>query len=90
MDQENQGPEIPGLEEVRRLAKEMAAPIDFDSLLREGVLEKAGDWYKVNRWGDLPEHARIKVKALKQKPGGPIYVRFVTRVSRRIQKMAEG
>lgn len=54
-------------EELEQLAKDMSTPIDFDSLIAAEVLEKKGAWYKVNKFDELPEHARIKIKESKTK-----------------------
>ena len=51
--------------ELRRAAEAQATPIDFDRLIEDGVLRKAGNWYEVLEPAALPEHARHKIKALK-------------------------
>ncbi len=52
-------------EEVLRLAKLHATPIDFDALIEQGVLEKKGAWYAILDMDRLPEHAKRRVKSLK-------------------------
>lgn len=43
-------------------AQMSAAPIDFASLIEEGLLAKEGGWYRVLKtMDDLPEHARRKI-----------------------------
>lgn len=34
-------------EQLREEVLELAKPIDFDQLIRDGILEKSGAWYKV-------------------------------------------
>ena len=52
-------------DEVLRLAKLHATPIDFDALIEQGVLEKKGAWYAILDMERLPEHAKRRVKSLK-------------------------
>src|SRR5688572_497270 len=59
--------------DLRRVAEQLAAPIDFDRLIAGGVLREAGGWYEVLDPGRLPEHARVKIKALK--PGNRVKFR---------------
>ena len=59
-------------EEIVRLAKLFAKPIDFDSLVEQGVLERKGKWYAILDMERLPEHARRKMIAAKT----PNLVRF--------------
>lgn len=56
--------------EMLEQAKKLATPIDFDTLIAQGVLEKKGAWYKVLDWDKLPEHAKEKVKAIEGGPDG--------------------
>jgi hypothetical protein len=58
--------------ELLRLAEVLAAPIDFDRLTATGVLQKRGSWYEVLDLSRLPEHARVKIKAVR----APNLVRF--------------
>jgi hypothetical protein len=51
--------------ELRRLAEVLAAPIDFDRLVATGVLRKQGKWFEVLDMSQLPEHARMKIKAVR-------------------------
>jgi hypothetical protein len=51
--------------ELRQAAEALATPIDFDQLIEDGVLRKTGSWYEVVDPARLPEHARLKIKALK-------------------------
>lgn len=52
-------------EEWAALARNATTPIDFDSLVAAGVIEKKGQWYKVHKWDELPEHAKSKIYAVK-------------------------
>lgn len=64
-------------EEKRLLeqAKKLATPIDFDTLIAQGVLEKKGAWYKVLDWDNLPDHAEAKAYA-KRVEGTDIFLKF--------------
>ena len=52
-------------EELKQRAIDLATPIDFDALIQAGVLEKKGAWYQINDWNALPEHARVKISAIR-------------------------
>ena len=43
-----------------------AAPVDFDKLITEGILEKHGAWFKVLRFKELPPEASAKVSWIQQ------------------------
>jgi hypothetical protein len=68
-------PKVLTADEVLRLAEMHATPIDFDQLISNGVLAKSGDWYKLLDMGKLPEHARIKIRKMRQSENG-ILVKF--------------
>ena len=53
-------------EELERLVRETATPIDFDELEQAGVLERRGGWYAILKIEELPSHARTKIKSIKQ------------------------
>ncbi len=53
-------------EEWAEGTRELIKPIDFDTLIEAGVLEKKGAWYKVLKYNELPSHVRAKVIAMKQ------------------------
>ena len=67
--------------ELRRLAELLAAPIDFDLLSAAGVLQKRRSWYEVLDLSQLPEHARVKIKAVRS----PNFVKF-RKPSKKMQK----
>lgn len=52
-------------DELAKLVKVHATPIDYETLTEEGVLEKKGDWYAVLDWDRLPDHAKRKAVELK-------------------------
>jgi hypothetical protein len=56
------------------LARQAAPPINFEQLEKEGIIEKKGDWYKLNK--PLPEHASRQVKAIKTDGKGNSYVQL--------------
>ncbi len=68
--------------ELRRLAEVLAAPIDFDQLITAGVLRAKGKWYEVLDLDRLPEHARVKIRAVR----APNRVKF-RKPSKRLQKL---
>ena len=53
----------------------MAQPINFEELARQGVISKAGAWYRLHKPPDLPEHAALKVQEIAQDAKG-IKVKF--------------
>ena len=71
--------------ELVQLTKEGSAPIDFDSLIKAGVLEKKGDWYKVLKMDELPSHAQVKIDVINSSKGD-VLVKFRT-PSKRLAKM---
>ena len=63
-----------GIKEMRQTARLLTAPVDFADLIRAGVIERRGPWYKVLRWDDLPDHARAQISGWKS--GDELLVRF--------------
>ena len=55
----------------------LTTPVDFDTLIRSGVLEKHDAWYKVVDWNDLPSAARGRIRKIKQSDDG-LFVTFAT------------
>jgi len=54
--------------ELVEAAESMATPIEFDQLIADGVLQKAGGgWYEVLDPARLPQHALGKIKAVKSR-----------------------
>ena len=52
--------------EILEAAEALATPIDFDQLIADGALQKAGGgWYEVLDPSRLPNHAWNKIKAVK-------------------------
>ena len=71
--------------ELRQTATLLAKPIDFDRLISEEILRKSGEWYEVLDFVRLPEHARVKIRAVRtpnlvkfRKPGKKLQ-KFVKR-----------
>ena len=58
------------------LAKQLATPVDFAKLEKEGIIEKRGAWYKVNSIKNLPEHAVRQIQAMKTNSKGQCFVQF--------------
>lgn len=51
-------------EELMERTRELAVPLDLESLQRSGILRKSGSWYEVLDWERLPEHAKVKISAI--------------------------
>jgi hypothetical protein len=68
--------------ELRRLAEPLATEIDFAGLVADGVLKKHGSWYEVLDLDRLPEHARVKIKAVR----APNLVKF-RKPSKKLQQL---
>jgi hypothetical protein len=51
--------------ELLEVAEALATPIDFDQLILDGVLRKAGSWYEILDPARLPDSARLKIKGFK-------------------------
>ncbi len=54
----------------------LATPIDFDSLIREGVLEKRGAWYRILKMDRLPEYAKAQIRVFKTTKDKELLVKF--------------
>jgi hypothetical protein len=51
--------------ELRQTAAVLATPIEFDALITDGILRKRGEWYEIVELARLPEHARVKIRAVR-------------------------
>lgn len=71
--------------ELEQKARELATPIDFESLVRTGVLEEHKGWYKIFKMDELPAHAKAKIHKVKSSNGLTL-VRFRT-PSKRLVKL---
>lgn len=58
------------LAELQEAVQELARPINFDKLEAEGIISKAGAWYRVHKVQDLPKHASQKITELAQDSKG--------------------
>jgi hypothetical protein len=67
--------------ELRQTAAMLATPIDVDALISEGILRKRGAWYEIVDLVHLPEHARVKIRAVRP----PNLVKF-RKPSKKLQK----
>lgn len=74
-------------EELRDRIKVLTTPIDFDALIKSGVLEKKGARYKVIKWNELPPHATGKIKTVTQSDKGT-FVTFYP-VDKKLAKVVE-
>jgi hypothetical protein len=72
------------LEEIERLEKELAMPIDFEALINTGVLEKRGAWYRIINKSKLPSH--VSAKMYKAKTDGKETLVQFRKPSKRLAK----
>ena len=86
MDKKKRQPVI-SIEELEQRARELVTPIDFDALIRAGVLEKHRAWYKILKMDKLPAHAKAKIYKIKTDDKGTL-VQFRA-PSKRLAKMFE-
>jgi hypothetical protein len=49
---------------IAKLRADLKRPIDFNKLIKDGILSKKGAWYEVHDWERLPEHARYQIKEM--------------------------
>jgi hypothetical protein len=52
-------------EALKAKIKDLATDIDFDALIKAGVLEKKGAGYRVLKMDELPSHARLQISRTK-------------------------
>jgi hypothetical protein len=65
------------IENIQRRIKLLETPVDFDALIKAGILEKQGAWYKLLKIKELPENASIKIHHIQTGPKG-ILVKFLS------------
>jgi hypothetical protein len=61
-------------DELNQRARDLITPIDFDALIKAGVIEKKGAWYQINKWDELPQHAKVKISVTRS--GNTVLVKF--------------
>jgi hypothetical protein len=86
MDKNSDQPNM-SLEEFKQTAEELITPIDFDQLIKEGVIEKKRGWYKIIKFDELPAHAKSKIREVKNSKG-ETFVKF-NAPSKRLARMLE-
>jgi hypothetical protein len=74
------------IEEWEAITRELIAPIDFESLINSGVLEKRKGWYKILKLNKLPPHAKAKIHKLQTSSDGGVLVKF-QEPSKKLEKM---
>lgn len=52
-------------DELINHVEQMATPIDFDTLIENGLLIPEGKWYRVPDKDALPEHVSKKIKGIR-------------------------
>ncbi|MGD8854540.1 MAG: hypothetical protein PVI28_19405, partial [Gammaproteobacteria bacterium] len=66
--------------EIQAQMELLWAPIEFDGLIKAGVLTKKSAWYILRSWAELPRHAQVQVMASKTHTGpkepGVLMIRF--------------
>jgi hypothetical protein len=55
---------------VKARARLLLQPLDLESLIRKGILEKKGAWYRIINFKEVPEHAWAQVCEMAQDPRG--------------------
>ncbi len=63
-------------DELVMLARQLATPIDFALLEKEGLIEKKGAWFKIKNLKALPEYASRQVRSIKTDGKGNSFVQF--------------
>lgn len=81
-------------EELRILARMMAneayalaTPIDFDKLVKDGVLKRIGKSYYTDNVRNLPEHVSKKISSIEQTKKGKKLIFY--KETKSIKKLAE-
>lgn len=82
---------VTDLRKIGAEVEKLAAPIDFDALERDGLLEKVGAWYVVPNLDHLPDHARTKISETKLEMGR-VLVKFkkvsgFNRIAKKFRKL---
>ena len=72
---------------------DLAEPIDFPGLEKQGVISKAGAWYRVHKMESLPRHATKKIVELAQDSKG-LKVKFSSsvkfeRIAKKVAKLGQ-
>ena len=75
-------------EELEQRARDLVIPIDFDTLIQQGVLEKRRGWYKILKRDALPSHAEAKISEIRSE-NGEVFVKLRA-PSKRLAKMLKG
>jgi hypothetical protein len=58
---DNKPDTIMDIEELEKIARDRVTSIDFDALIKAGILEQHRGWYKVLKMDELPNHAIAKI-----------------------------
>jgi hypothetical protein len=56
--------------DIQARARLLLQPLDLESLIRKGILEKEGAWYQIINFKEIPEHAWAQVCEMAQDPRG--------------------
>ena len=74
------------------LTKKLAEPVDMEDLVKRGVIKKAGAWWRVLKFKELPESLRLRAYAFSSdKKGQKMKFGALSRyekVAKKAQKLA--
>ena len=59
-------------ERTARELRKLTTPIDFDRLAADGVLERAGSWWRVLDYERLPDYAKAQITEMESGQGGAL------------------
>ena len=76
-------------EEFRAGVLESAKPIDLEQLIRDGVLQKSGAWYKVLDYKRLPKHASKRILEAEFNSDGKLVKVKFSKITKSFQKLAD-
>lgn len=55
--------QLPTQSQLVEMARQLATPIDFAQLERDGILQRKGDWFQIKDAGRLPKHVSGQISA---------------------------
>ena len=51
-------------DKINKIKADLKRPIDFDKLIKNGILSKKGTWYEVKNLKRLPRYARYQINEM--------------------------
>lgn len=67
---------IPSKEELVEIARQLATPIDFDQLEKEGIIQREGAWFRVKNLEGLPKHVSRQAGSYRSDGKGGFLLKF--------------